>query len=128
MQGSGPRRRPLLIAAVVGSVWGLFAYVILWGFTPIVVQRAFVVGPVGTALLLPIRLVLWLIHTAEKAAGRPFELSENHWWIGIVSGLAGSAIVLAAVIVFRLIRRAAGGGPQAGSESRSLPSASERSR
>ena len=86
----------------------------LWGFTPLVVQRAFVVSPIGTLLLLPARSVLWLIHRAESLAGRSFEFSDNHWWIGLAAGLVGAGIVTILALLVRLASRALGNKRSAG--------------
>ena len=114
MDATGSRRRPLLIAASLGAAWGLLAYLVLWGFTPLIVQRAFVVSPLGTLLLLPARTVLWLIHWAESAAGRAFEFSNNHWWIGLAAGVVGAGIVAALALLIRLAVRAFGSEGSAG--------------
>ncbi len=78
----------------------------LWGHTSIVVHRSFVVSPVGTLILLPVRLVLWGIRALERAAGGPFEFSSNNWWIGLAAGLVGAAIATLAVVLVRLALRA----------------------
>ena len=114
MDAARSRRRPLLVAASLGAAWGLLAYSVLWGFTPLVVQRAFVVSPIGTLLLLPARIVLWLIHWAENVAGRAFEFSENHWWIGLAAGIVGAGVVAALALLIRLGTRAFGHRGSAG--------------
>lgn len=96
----------MLIAAVVGLVWGLAGYAVLWGHTSIVVHRSFVVSPLGTILLLPVRLVLSGIHAVERAAGGPFDFSGNNWWIGMVSGLVGAALTALVVVGARVVPRA----------------------
>ena len=83
---------PLGVAFGAGLVWGLLGYSILWEGTPFVVQRPFVQSVLGTIVLLPIRTVLWAIHLAERVAGRPFDFSQNHWWIGVLAGAVGAAI------------------------------------
>ncbi len=99
-RGLAERRRTrvaLLVCAALGAVWGALAYDILWGNTSIVVTRRFVDSNRGLASLLPVRLVLFGIHLAEDhLAGRPFQLSTNHGWIGVASVAAGAALGLAA--------------------------------
>ena len=56
--------------------------------------------------MLPARIVLWLIHQAESAAGRAFEFSENHWWIGLAAGIVGAGIVAGLTLLIRLAARA----------------------
>jgi hypothetical protein len=106
---AGVTRRALLWAAGLGGLWGLACYVVLWGYTPVVIHRSFVVGIVGTVLLLPVRLVLWGIRfVEERVAGHTFDFSANHGWIGVASAAVGAAIVLAAIWIGRsLVRRAA---------------------
>ena len=94
MRGRGP-----LIASAAGAVWGLAGYALLWGSTPIVVHRPFVVSAVGTIVLLPVRAVLAAIHFLEGRAGRPFELSTSHGWIGLAAAATGAAIVLLAYVL-----------------------------
>lgn len=89
-------RSPLVAGAGSGLVWGVAAYALLWGHTSIVVHRSFVVSPIGTILLLPVRVVLWAIRAAEGVAGRPFDLSTNHWWIGLAAGITGAIIAAVA--------------------------------
>jgi hypothetical protein len=98
-----------LIAAVIGFVWGLAGYAVLWGHTAIVVHRSFVVSPVGTILLAPVRLVLWGIQAVERAAGGPFDFSGNNWWIGAVSALAGAAMAAVVALGVRGVVRAVRG-------------------
>ena len=90
-------------------VWGLAGYAVLWGHTTVVVSRSFVVSAVGTILLLPVRAVLWVIHSLERVAGSPFEFSDNNWWIGLASGATGAAMVAGLTLVvwaaLRLARR-----------------------
>ncbi len=94
------------IAALFGALWGLVGYALLWGHTSVVVHRSFVVSPLGTLALLPVRLVLWAIHGVERLAGSPFDFSQNNAWIGALAGLAGAAMaVLAYTIVRAAVRR-----------------------
>jgi energy-converting hydrogenase Eha subunit A len=100
------RRRPLLISAVVGGAWGLAGYAVLWGHTPIVIHRPFVVSGVGTALLFPVRVVLWGIRVVEEeVAGAPFDFSRNDAWIGATAGLVGAVLLVAGFLVVRAISR-----------------------
>lgn len=103
---------PVLAAAILGAAWGLAGYAALWGHTPIVVQRPFVVSAGGTILLAPIRLVLWGIRLAEEnLAGGPFEFSDNNAWIGALAGLVGALLAAGAFVLgrvmIRLVRRRA---------------------
>jgi hypothetical protein len=94
------------LAAGLGGFWGFVGYTILWEGAPIEVTRSFVVSLGGTLLLLPVRLVIWGIHLAERAAGRSFDLSRNHRWIAVVAALVGAALALAVFSVTRTsIRR-----------------------
>ena len=103
----------LLPLAAVGMAWGLACYAVLWGHTWIVVHRSFVVSPVGTLILLPMRLVLWGIRAFERASGGPFDFSSNNWWIGVAAGLVGAVIVtLAVVLVRQAVRVVRGSGRQ----------------
>jgi hypothetical protein len=112
-----------MIAAAIGAGWGFASYLLLWGHTPFVVHRSFVVSVVGTVLLLPVRIVLWAIHELERSAGRSFDLAENNWWIGVVASVVGGGVVALVAWLVRLAR-----GAQAGSVSRRRASASDRSR
>jgi hypothetical protein len=105
-----------VVAALVGACWGLAGYAVLWGHTPLVVHRPFVVSIAGTVLLLPVRLVLWGIRLAEEhVAGRPFDFSRNDAWIGAVAAVIGAAITLVAFLAargaWRVSRRPARAGP-----------------
>lgn len=115
-----------MVAVAVGAGWGFASYLLLWGYTPFVVHRSFVVSVVGTVLLLPVRIVLWAIHELERSAGRPFDLSENNWWIGVVAAVLGGGIVGLLAWLVRLVARTR--NDQAGSVSRRRASASDRSR
>ena len=101
-----PRFPPATIAASAGAAWGAVGYALLWGHTPWFVGRAFVVSPVGTILLLPVRTVLWGIHRAEGWTDRTFALADSNWWIGLASAAVGATLAVAALLVVRFgIRR-----------------------
>jgi hypothetical protein len=100
-----PRLSVLGVAGSVGALWGLAGYAVLWEGEPVTVQRPFVESLLGTIALLPVRAVLWGIHLAETVEHRTFELSANHWWIGVTAGLAGAAIGIAVAVVVRVIVR-----------------------
>jgi hypothetical protein len=89
------------VAALLGAAWGLVGYALLWGHTSVVVHRSFVVSPLGTLALLPVRLVLWAIHGVERLAGAPFDFSQNNAWIGALSGLAGAVLAIVAFVIVR---------------------------
>lgn len=99
-------RSPVRVAAAFGAAWGFAGYALLWGYTPIVIQRPFVLSAIGTVLLLPVRIVLWAIHVLERAADRPFDLEENNWWIGLVAAVVGGVIAALATWGIRAIARA----------------------
>jgi hypothetical protein len=97
------------VAAVLGSAWGLLGYALLWGLTPVFVHRTFVVSPLGTVLLLPVRTVLAGIRVVEeRLVGRPFQLVESNEWIGLVSAVVGAGLAALAFVgvrgTVRLIR------------------------
>jgi len=101
-----PRVHPIMAAIAAGALWGALGYAVLWGLSPIVVGRRFVVSLVGTVLFLPVRLVLWGIRAVEAAAGRPFELADTSWWIGATAALVGAVMAVGAALVVRaLVRR-----------------------
>lgn len=100
-----PRFPPLAAAIVLGALWGGLAYAVLWGHTPLEVSRRFVVGPVGTLALLPVRLVLWAIRAAEGVLGETLLFADANWWIGLVAAAVGSTIALVAVLAVRLGKR-----------------------
>jgi hypothetical protein len=103
----GRRPRLLLGAAVTGGGWGFLAYALLWGHTPVIITRSFVVSSFGTLLLLPVRIVLWGIRSVEGWTGRPFEFSERNGWIGVLAGAVGAAIgVLVVAGTTAALRRA----------------------
>ncbi|MGH2661637.1 MAG: hypothetical protein ACRDH8_02275 [Actinomycetota bacterium] len=93
------------VAVLVGAFWGLVGYALLWGHTPVVIHRSFVVSPLGTLALLPVRVVLWSIHAAEGLAGSPFDFSRNNAWIGALSGVAGAAIAVLSYALGRTTAR-----------------------
>ena len=86
----------LRLSSITGAVWGLGGYALLWGHTPLVVHRPFVESLGGTLLLFPVRVVLWIIHGLERAAGGPFDFSSNHWWIGLSAAVVGAVLVVTA--------------------------------
>ena len=115
MTGRGPPVRrfgPVPLAAVTGSVWGLGGYLVLWGHTPLVVHRPFVVSGLGTVVLFPVRTVLWGIRLVEeRIVGRSFDFSGSSEWIGAVSGAIGAAVlVLVALSVRAATRRVRAAG------------------
>ena len=97
------------VAAAVGAAWGLLGYALLWGHTPFVVHRPFVVSLAGTILLLPVRVVLWGIRAAERSAGHAFDFSQRNAWIGALAGAVGAALAVGAtaavVALSRRVRR-----------------------
>ena len=93
------------VAAAIGALWGLFGYALLWGHTPLVLHRTFVVSVPGTLLLLPVRVVLWGIHAVERAVGHPFDFSQRNAWIGAVAGVVGAAIAVGTIAVVRVAAR-----------------------
>jgi hypothetical protein len=97
------------IAAVLGASWGFLGYALLWGLTPVFVHRDFVVSPVGTLALLPVRTVLAGVRIVEeRVVGRSFQFPENNGWIGLVSAVVGVGIAVLALVAiraaFRLLR------------------------
>jgi hypothetical protein len=96
----------LRVSAIAGAAWGLGGYALLWGYTPLVVHRPFVESVGGTLLLLPVRVVLWIIHGLERAAGAPFDFSTNNWWIGLSAAVVGAAVVVVLTWVVRWSARA----------------------
>ncbi|MGZ5354159.1 MAG: hypothetical protein ACXWDS_04580 [Actinomycetota bacterium] len=98
------------LALGAGAIWGVLGYSVLWEGTPFAVQRPFVRSIVGTLVLLPVRAVLWAIHRAEILADRTFDLSANHWWIGVAAGVVGAAIGAGVGLIARAAvrRRSAG--------------------
>jgi hypothetical protein len=103
------RMSAVTTAAVLGSAWGLLGYALLWGLTPVFVHRTFVVSPLGTVVLLPVRTVLAGIRVVEeRLVGRPFQLAESNEWIGLVSAVVGAGIAVLAFVgvrgTVRLIR------------------------
>lgn len=105
-------RSPILVAAAIGAAWGFAGYVLLWGYTPIVIQRPFVLSAIGTIVLLPVRIVLWAIHGLERAVEHPFDFSTNNWWIGVAAAIVAASMVALVIWVVRaviLTRRRSGG-------------------
>ena len=100
------------ITAVAGALWGLGGYALLWGHTPMVIHPSFVETILGTVLLFPVRVVLWAIHTIERAAGGPFDFSDNHWWIGLAAAVVGG--VIAVVLVWAVTRSIRAARPSGG--------------
>jgi hypothetical protein len=104
---------PVLILAAVGAVWGAAAYQILWGYTSIVVTRAFVDTPLGLLSLFPVRAVLFGIHLVEDhVVHHPFSFSRNHQWIGFVAAATGALMLVVPFVTGRAVARAirSGGG------------------
>jgi hypothetical protein len=101
-----PRVPGVVVAASLGAAWGLAGYALLWGSSPIVIQRSFVVSPVGTVLLLPVRAVLATIRLVEDhLMGRPFELGDAHGWIGVAAAAVGAALAMAGFLAVRAVAR-----------------------
>jgi hypothetical protein len=98
--------RPPAVAAILGGLWGLAGYALLWGHTPLVVHRTFVVSVPGTVALLPVRIVLWGIRSVEGVAGGPFDFSRNNGWIGLLAALVGAGMVLLGYLASRTVVRA----------------------
>jgi hypothetical protein len=108
-----------VVAAVLGAAWGFGGYALLWGATPIVVHRPFVLSVLGTLLLAPIRIVLAGIRVVEeRVVHRSFDFSSNHDWIGMVAAVTGAALALGLYLVGRIAwralspSRAANAGPE----------------
>jgi hypothetical protein len=104
----------LRVSAFAGAVWGLGGYALLWGHTPLVVHRPFVESVGGTLLLLPVRVVLWVIHGLERAAGAPFDFAANNWWIGLSAAVVGAAVIVVLISVVRWSARARRGRDSGG--------------
>jgi hypothetical protein len=93
-------------AAAIGAAWGAAGYAVLWGLTPIVVHRPFVVSFVGTMLLAPVRVVLLGIRIVEeRVVESPLDFSGNHGWIGLLAAAVGAALVVGTLEVARWGRR-----------------------
>lgn len=102
-----PRVHPIMAAMAAGALWGGLGYAVLWGWSPIVASRRFVVSVIGIVVFLPVRLVLWGLRAAEAIAGHPFEFAHSNWWIGVAAAAAGAATaVLATAAVRAALRRA----------------------
>lgn len=118
MTGRGPQVRRLgavPLAAAAGTAWGLGGYLVLWGHTPLVVHRPFVVSGLGTVVLFPVRTVLWGIRLVEeRIVDRSFDFSESSEWIGAVSGAVGAAVLVLIVLAVRTATRGvrAAGAPR----------------
>lgn len=96
----------MALAASLGALWGLLGYVLLWGLTPVVVHRTFVVSFPGTVVLLPVRIVLAGIRLVEeRLVGRPLQLAENNEWIGLLSAAVGAGIASIAFLGIRAVAR-----------------------
>lgn len=108
MSGEGdlrelPRFPPLLVASSLGALWGAAGYAVLWGHTPLTVSRAFVLSALGTALLLPVRLVLGSIRLAEGVLGRSFTFADANWWIGALAAVVGAAVAGSLLLAARAL-------------------------
>ena len=99
---------------MAGAAWGFGAYLVLWGYTPIVVTERYVDSLPGLLLLLPARLVLETIHLIEqRIVHHPFDFSANNAWIGYAAAAVGAAILtLARAIVTAPARLLARGRPE----------------
>jgi hypothetical protein len=99
-------RLPIYILAAVGALWGAAAYQILWGYTSIVVTRAFVDTPLGLFSLFPVRAVLFAIHLVEEqVVHHPFSFAHNHQWIGYVAAATGSLLLVTPFVLGRAATR-----------------------
>lgn len=103
-----PRVPGVVVAMSLGAAWGAAGYALLWGHTPVTVHRTFVVSPLGTLLLLPVRAVLASIRVVEEhVVGHPFQFADRNGWIGLVAAAVGSLIAATAFLAVRgLVRRA----------------------
>ena len=94
------RRSVAWLVVVGGAAWGLASYLVLWGYTPIVVTERFVESLPGLLLLLPARAVLESIHFVEqRIVHHPFDFSTHNSWIGYVSAMTGAAILALAWVL-----------------------------
>ena len=97
------------IATGVGALWGLLCYSVLWDGMPFGVDRRFVESVLGTLVLLPARLVLWMIRGIELATDRTFDFSDNHLWIAFAISAAGATLAVGGFLfmrsAFRRLRR-----------------------
>ncbi len=100
-----PRANPVVVAAGAGLLWGAFAYSVLWEGTPFAVDRRFVGSVLGTIVLLPARIVLWIVREGELLAGRTFELSRTTWILGVGSAAAGAVVVVVGILAIRGLAR-----------------------
>ncbi len=94
-----------MAVSVAGALWGLVGYAALWGHTPFTVHRSFVVSPLGTVVLLPVRVVLWAIRFVEERVGHPFEFASRNGWIGLAAAIVGAAIAVGAFVAVRALAR-----------------------
>jgi hypothetical protein len=96
----------LIISSVAGALWGAISYVVLWGHTPIVITLRFAQSLPGIVLLLPAKAVLFTIGLVERqVAGRSFDFSRNHEWIGLAATVVGALLVVAVFLLVRALRR-----------------------
>ena len=107
-----PRVPAIVVASTAGALWGAVGYAVLWGLTPLSVSRSFVLSSVGTAALLPVRLVLGSIRLAEGLFDRSFQFADSNWWIGalaaVVGGVIAAGVILLARLAVRVVRAARG--------------------
>jgi hypothetical protein len=103
-----PGRTLRWLVLITGAAWGFAAYLVMWGYTPIVVTERFVESLTGLLLLLPARLVLESIHFVEqRIVHHPFDFSNNNAWIGYVASGTGAAALGIAWAVVTAPRRLA---------------------
>jgi ABC-type xylose transport system permease subunit len=102
-----PVRSGIAAAIALGGMWGLLGYAVLWQGVPFAVDRSFVESLAGTVLLLPVRIVLWAIRSAEQHAGHPFAFSNStSEWIALAASAAGALVALVAFVLIRGVIRA----------------------
>jgi hypothetical protein len=106
-----PRASGVAIATGIGGVWGAVCYSILWEGSPVAVDRRFVQSAPGTLMLLPARIVLWAIRRVELLAGRTFDFSSNHLWIGLLTSVVGAALAVGGYLLGRMLIRRLRRGP-----------------
>jgi hypothetical protein len=100
-----PRLSGVGVAVGAGGLWGVLCYSVLWEGRPFGVDRPFVESVFGTLLLLPARLVLWVIRWIELLTERTFDLSRNHLWIGLVTSAVGAVLALLVFLAARVVWR-----------------------
>ena len=100
-----PRLSGVGVAVGVGGLWGVLCYTVLWEGRPFGVDRPFVESLFGTLLLLPARLVLWVIRWIELLTERTFDFSRNHLWIGLVMSAVGAVLALIVFLAARVVWR-----------------------